>query len=88
MGKKPLPSPDDIVLRHRETIIFQNPNTGNFQASYEPRNVYYHAWKTCVAAHFSDFNSAVHIKVEDGIKKDLTTVHIEHIAQEFSINIG
>ena len=55
MGKKPLPPPDDVVLRHKETIVFKNPNTGVFQASRDPRNVYYHAWKTCVAAHFSDF---------------------------------
>ena len=33
-GKKPLPPPDDVVLRHRETVVFQNPNTGVFQASH------------------------------------------------------
>ena len=50
-GKKPLSPPDDVVLR---TVVFQNPNIGVFQASHEPRNVYYHAWKTCIASHFCD----------------------------------
>ena len=45
--KKPLPPPDDIVLRHMEFVIFQNPNTGMFQQTHTPRNVYYHAQKTC-----------------------------------------
>ena len=67
--KKTLPPPDDIVFHHRETVIFQNPNTGIFQASYEPRNVYYHAWKTCVAAHFCDFNAAMHIRIEEEVKQ-------------------
>ena len=40
-GKKPLPPPDDLVLCHRETVVFQNPNTGIFQASHKPRNIYY-----------------------------------------------
>ena len=86
-GKKPLPPPDDVVLRHRETVVFQNPNTGIFQASHEPRNVYYHAWKTCVAAHFCDFNAAMHIRIEEEVKKSLTTVHIRHLAEEFNVNI-
>ena len=87
MGKKPLPPPDDVVLRHKETVVFQNPNTGNYQASYEPRNVYYHAWKTCVAAHFCNFNPAMHIKIEEAVKQGLTAVHIQHLAQEFNIKI-
>ena len=87
-GKNPLPPPDDVVLRHRETVIFQNPNTGIFQASHEPRNVYYHAWKTCIAAHFRDFNAALHIRIEEEVKKALTTVHLRHLAEEFNVNIG
>ena len=27
MSKKILPPPDDVVLRHKETVVFQNPNT-------------------------------------------------------------
>ena len=86
IGKRPLPPPDDIVFRHREKVLFQNPNTGNFQVSREYRNVYYHAWKTCVAAHFTDFNSRVHIKVDE-VKDRLSSVHTEHIAKEFNVNI-
>ena len=85
-GKKPLPPPDDVVLRHRETVVFQNPNTSIFQASHKPRNVYYHAWKTCVAAHFCHFNAAMHIRIEE-VKESLTTVHIRHLAEKFNINI-
>ena len=83
-GKKPLPPPDDVVLQHRETVVFQNPNTGVFQASHEPRNVYYHAWKTCIASHFCDFNAAVHIKIDEEVKRALSTVHLRHLAEEFN----
>ena len=51
--KKLLPPPDDIVLGHKEYVIFHNPRSGNFEQSREKRNVYYHPWKTCVAPHFS-----------------------------------
>lgn len=62
--KNPLPPTDDVVLHYRETTIFQNPNSGVFQASQKQHNVYYHAWKTCVPSHFSDFDPALHRTIE------------------------
>ena len=69
-GKKPLPPPDDVVLRHRETVVFQNPNTG-----------------VCIASHFCDFNAAVHIKIDEEVKRALSTVHLRHLAVESNINM-
>ena len=63
-GNMPLPPPGDIVFRHRETVIFQNPRSGIFQQSRDPRNVYYHAWKTCIASCFMDFYSS-HISIDE-----------------------
>ena len=39
---KPLPPPDDLVIQHKEQVLYQNPKTGNFQLSHDFRNVYYH----------------------------------------------
>ena len=80
-----LPPPDDIVLRHREQVMFQNPNTGIFQLSKELRNVYYHPWKTCIGPHFSDFHPAVHIKVESSVECLLSSEHLSLLQREFNI---
>ena len=55
--------------------------------SYDERNVYYHAFKTCVAAHFRDFNAPVHIKVSREMKEKLLSVHSEHFKQEFDLDL-
>ena len=39
---KPLPPPDDLVVQHKEHVLFQNQKTGNFQLSHDFCNVYYH----------------------------------------------
>jgi hypothetical protein len=46
--------PDNLVLGHKEFVIFSNPKTGRFEQSWEKRNVYYHQWKNCVAPNFAD----------------------------------
>ena len=40
---KPLPSPNDLVIQHKEQVMFNNPNTGKYQLSRDYKNVYYHA---------------------------------------------
>ena len=50
---KSLPPPEDIVLQHKEQVLFQNPNTGSYQLSREHRNVYYHAQLSCVLRKFA-----------------------------------
>ena len=33
-----LPTPDDLVLQHKEQVTFQNPKTGSFHLSHDFRN--------------------------------------------------
>ena len=85
-GNKPLPPPQDVVFRHKESIVFQNPHTGIFQQSREPRNVYYHALKTCIAPHFLDFNP-VHISIDASVHAQLSSIHLQHLHMEFELNL-
>ena len=80
----PACSPPPLIPK---TVVFQNPNNGVFQASHEPRNVYFYAWKTCIASQFCDFNAAVHIKIDEEVKRALSTVHLRHLAEEFNISM-
>lgn len=84
VNKKPLPPPDDIVLGHKEHVIFQNPNSGLFEQSREKRNVYYHPWFTCIAPHFQDFSSS-HISISESIRMKLLPEHKECLEREFGI---
>lgn len=65
--KKPLPLPGDIVLRHKERVVYLNSRTGVYEQSRDDRNVYYHAYRTCVASHFLDFDATHHIKVDAAV---------------------
>ena len=69
-------------------MLFQNPNTGMYQLSREPRNVYYHVEMSCISPHFCDFNLAVHIRVDATAKAKLTDVDIRHISEQFNLNIN
>jgi len=84
--KKPLPPPDDLVMRHKENVVFLNPNTGVYQCSREPRNVYYHPWKTCIAPHFKDFLPTWHIRVDRTVLNTFLDCHNDHIESEFGIS--
>lgn len=86
-GRKPLPPPDDLVLRHREFIVFNNPRTGLFEQSKEERNVYYHPWKTCVVPHFSGFDAKIHIQVDASVRDRLLPTHHRHIMEEFGLSL-
>lgn len=84
-NRKVLPPPDDIVLGHKEFVVFQNPRSGNFEQSREKRNVYYHPWKTCIAPNFSDFRPTEHIAIPDAVKEKLLPVHRYLITKEFGV---
>ncbi len=83
--KKPLPPPDDIVLRHKEFVIFQNPNSGMFQQTHTPRNVYYHPQRTCVAPHFLGFIPTQHIVTDKSVSARFTQDHLQHLYSEFGL---
>ena len=85
--KKPLPPPDDIVLGHKEYIIYQNSKSGNFEQSRDKRNVYYHPWKTCIAPYFCDFDPCQHISVPDSVSEKLQAVHKAFILKEFGVYV-
>ena len=74
-NKKLLPPPDDIVLGHKEYVVYQNPNSGMFERSREKRNVYYHPWFTCIAPHFYDFVPDRHIAIPDDVRAKLLPEH-------------
>ena len=83
--KKVLPPPDDIVLGHKEFVVFQNSRSGLFEQSKDKRNVYYHPWKTCIAPHFSDFDPNRHIIVQESVKEKLLRIHKEFLSNEFGL---
>ena len=83
--RKPLPPPDDLVLRHVEFVVFQNPNTGIFQLTRTPRNVYYHPQKTCIAPHFLNFNPLQDIVIDSVVSCRLTPEHRLHLRAEFGL---
>ena len=43
-----LHSPHNIVIQHKEHVLFQNPHTGNWQLSRDLRNTYYHPFLNCI----------------------------------------
>lgn len=85
---KPLPPPDDLVLQHKEQVMFQNPKTGNFQLSYDLRNVYYHARLVCVRRKYSIFNGPQYRRVSYDVQGCLTSQHKVYLAKEFSIRLS
>ena len=84
---KPLPPPDNLVLGHKEFVIFSNPKTGRYEQSWDKRNVYYHPWKTCVAPNFTDFNPYHHLVVKSDIKDKLQPSHIQLLETEFGVKL-
>ena len=85
---KPLSPPDDLVLQHKEQLMFQNPKTGNFQLSHDLRNVYYHARFDCVRRKYPTFNGYLHLRVSSDVQHRLTSQHKAYLAKEFSITLS
>ena len=82
---KPLAPPGDLVLQHKEQVLFQNPKTGNFQLSYDLRNVYYHARFECVRRKYPTFNGRQHPRISMDRQYRLTGQHKAYLAKEFSM---
>ena len=82
---KPLPPPDDIVVQHKEHVLFQNPHSGVFQLSHDLRNVYYHPRLSCIRNKFPSFQASQQIRIGKEALSKLTDIHKEHILKEFGI---
>lgn len=85
---KPLPPPDDIVLQHKEQVLFQNPKTGNFQLSHDMRNVYYHAHLSCVMKKYQAFQAGAHLRIGGDTLLKLSEVHKSYLLKEFGIKFA
>ena len=85
---KVLPPPNDLVLQHKERVLFNNPKTGMYQLSVDHRNVYYHARLSCVKLKFPSFSPGQHVRVNKDTFVRLTHVHKEFISQEFGIKFS
>ena len=66
------------MIRHRENVLFLNPNTGVYQQSREAQNVYYHPWRTRIAPHFNNVDCEILNKFVD--------CHHAHIEREFGLS--
>ena len=80
---KPLPPPDDLVVQHKEQVLFQNPKTGNFQLSHDFRNVYYHPRQSCIKRKFPSFLTTQHLRINSDVAIKLASVHKNYLFQEF-----
>ena len=74
---------DQIVLQHKEHVLFQNPHTGRWQMSRDLRNTYYHARLSCVATKHLDFSPG-ELQVGD-VKDSLNLYALNVLRQEFGL---
>ena len=81
---KPLPAPDDLIVQHKEHVLFPNPKTGLFQLSHDLRNVYYHLKIECIRKKFPSFNPVQHLHLSNTVLPNLTTVHCQYLTHEFN----
>ena len=84
---KPLPPPDNLVLGHKEYVIYNNARTGRFEQSRDKRNIYYHPWKTCIAPNFVDFDPCRHLLVSNDVKDKLHPSHTKLLETEFGVKL-
>ena len=82
---KPLPPPNDLVVQHKEQVMFTNPNTGKYLMSREHRNVYYHARVNCIRQKFPSFTPIQHCRINRDTFTNFTEVHKDFIAKEFGL---
>lgn len=74
---------DQIVLQHKEHVLFQNPHTGRWQMSRDLRNTYYHARLNCVATKHPDFTPG---EIQIGAVKDsLNLAALNLLRAEFGL---
>ena len=79
--------PDDLVLQHKEHVLFQNPQTGIFQLSHDLHNVYYHLRQACITKKYLSFNPSDHIRISTDNLAKLSAIHKTCILKEFSITL-
>ena len=84
---KPLPPPNDLVVQHKEQVMFNNPNTGKYQLSREYRNVYYHARLNCIQQKFPSFTPIQHCRIDQSTFARFTQAHKDFIAKEFGLKV-
>ena len=77
--------PNDVVIQHKEFVLFQNPNTVVFQLSREKQNVYYHFQKSCILKQWATFEPRSHLKVSHAVLCKLTDAHHKYLQTEFGI---
>ena len=80
------PSPGDLVLQHKEHVLFQNPRTGSWQMSKDLRNTYYHPRMGCIAPRHPDFTFS-EIQVRDDVRERLimNRTHVSHLNGKFGL---
>ena len=86
-NNKPLPPPDDLVIQHKEHVLFQNPKSGMFQLSHDLRNVYYHPHMKCIQQVFPLFHPTQHLRISNDILSKLTPEHKQYILNKFSLKL-
>ena len=79
-------SPHDVIFQHKEHVLFQNPNSGNWQMSRDLRNTYYHAKFQCLASKHPGFHPS-EITVAQDVKNRLNQTHIHFLRQEFGLQM-
>ena len=83
---RPKPPPYDLCIQHKEYVLFENPRTGMHQMSWDPRNVYYHAKRSCVTQKYGNFNPICALKIAQDVKSKLTKVHFAYLLSEFGLS--
>ncbi len=74
---------DDLVIQHKEHVLFQNPHTGRWEMSHDLRNTYYHAKFSCVTLKHPYFSPAELIMD----KELLQPCHLDLLCTEFGLNL-
>ena len=77
--------PSDLVLQHKQQVLFQNPNDGQWQMSRDLRNTYYHPAMKCVTNSEPHFLPASDLKVSNDIKSRLLDCHCHLLLSEFGV---
>lgn len=76
-----LPAPDDVVIQHKEHVLFQNPNSGNWQLSRDLRNTYYHP---CISPKHPGFNNS-ELLISPEVRRMLNPSHLSLFHSEFGL---
>ena len=79
-------APLDIVLQHKEQIVFQNPNTGTWQLSRDLRT-HYHVSHKCVVSKYPNFNPSHDLKVSSAVRQRLDDCHFRIVTTAFGITL-